>query len=391
MPKKNQRPLLRWLDRAATIAIITLWVVAATLAYLVVTSVYQRPLHPLAAAEELATATPVGALLPVTPPASQMPQPVENGAEPPAGENDGLLSAATDNVRAIEAGSPATDGISEPQFLDPSTAADEDQIVILLMGVDSRLGYSLVSRTDVLMLIAINPDQKTVSLLSIPRDLYVWIPGHGRDRINTAFVHGSAGDNPAGGAALTMQTVEETLDVTINHYALVDFSALIKIVDMLDGIDVYVPYTIDDPTYPDMSFGYDPLYITEGLHHFDGTMALKYARTRHQDNDFYRAQRQQQVIFAIRRKVMGLGFLDLVNQAPALYKRISSSMFTDLSTEELVQIAHVVNGIREENIHTGVLNYDYVRSHWTDTGSHVLLLKHNEATRLVQEMFGNNP
>jgi anionic cell wall polymer biosynthesis LytR-Cps2A-Psr (LCP) family protein len=160
---------------------------------------------------------------------------------------------------------------------------------------------------------------------------------------------------------------------------------------MLDGIDVYVPYTIDDPTYPDMSFGYDPLYITEGLHHFDGTMALKYARTRHQDNDFYRAQRQQQVIFAIRRKVMGLGFLDLVNQAPALYKRISSSMFTDLSTEELVQIAHVVNGIREENIHTTVLNYDYVRSHWTDTGSHVLLLKHNEATRLVQEMFGNNP
>lgn len=401
MRTKNPNWLLRWLDKVATVAIVVLCSVAAILVYLVAEAVYERPLHPLVAAADLAMPTATDALLPVTPRAVPMSIPPGNGHALPASDGNTFMPAATSGVHDGSGTSPTglsagvgllTEGnVGKWYEADmPALTAGDGQIVVLLMGVDSRLGYSLVSRTDVLMLIAVDPERNTISLLSIPRDLYVQIPGHGRDRINTAFVHGSAGDNPGGGAALVMQTVEKTLGVAIDHYVLVDFSVLIKIVDTLGGIDVYVPYAIDDPTYPDMNLGYDPLYIAEGLHHFDGATALKYARTRHQDNDFYRAQRQQQIIFAVRRQVLGLGFFDLMSRAPALYERISSGVFTDLSLEEMMQMARVAHDIPEENIHTAVLNYNYVRDYWTDDGAHVLLLKHEETATLIRRMFGSS-
>ncbi|MCA9956827.1 MAG: LCP family protein, partial [Anaerolineales bacterium] len=95
-----------------------------------------------------------------------------------------------------------------------------DRVNILLMGIDRRPGEAFISRTDTMMLISLDPVTESASILSIPRDLYVLIPGHGRDRINTAFVYGSAGDNPVGGAALAMQTVEYNLGVPVNHYIL---------------------------------------------------------------------------------------------------------------------------------------------------------------------------
>ena len=270
-------------------------------------------------------------------------------------------------------------------------AANDDRITILLMGVDSRLGRSIVSRTDVMMLISFNPARDTISILSIPRDLYVPIPGYGRDRINTTFVHGSGIGNPAGGAELAMRTVENTLGVAIDHYVLVDFSTLIRIVDALGGIHVDVPYTIDDPTYPDMNYSYDPLYIPEGLHYFDGVTALKYARTRHQDNDFYRAQRQQQIIFAIRQKAFGLGVLDLIGRAPALYARVKNGVFTDLSLEELVQSARLASNIPAENFHAAVLDYNYVVDYQSEEGASVLILVKYKATPLIQSLFYDSP
>ena len=173
-------------------------------------------------------------------------------------------------------------------------AAANDRINILVMGIDRRPGEAFISRTDSMMVISIDPRDDSAAILSIPRDLYVVIPGRGRDRINTAFVYGSAGDNPVGGAALAMTTVEHNLGIPVDHYLLVDFGAVIRGIDALGGIDVNVPYTINDPTFPDMNYGFDPLYIPAGQHHFDGQMALKYARTRHADNDFRRASRQQQ-------------------------------------------------------------------------------------------------
>jgi LCP family protein required for cell wall assembly len=215
----------------------------------------------------------------------------------------------------------------------------------------------------------------------------VVIPGRGRDRINTAFVYGAAGNNPAGGAALSMQTVEYNLGVPINHYVLVDFSAVIQGIDSLGGIDVYVPSTINDPTFPDMYYGFDPLYVAAGMQHMDGTLALKYARTRHADNDFGRAQRQQQVILAARDKALSLGITGLLAKAPILYQQMEQGIRTDLSLEQIVSLAQTVSDIPSENIQNDVLDYDYVSSYLTEAGAQVLILDNNKAAALIQQLF----
>ncbi len=271
--------------------------------------------------------------------------------------------------------------------LPTSVPIEDDRVTILLLGIDRRPGQAFISRTDTMMLASINTRDNSVSLLSIPRDLYVVIPGYGRDRINTAFVYGSGVDNPAGGAALAMQTVEYNLGVPVDHYFMVDFNAFIKTIDALGGIDLTVPYDINDPTYPSMDYGFDPLYIPAGYQHFDGATALKYARTRHQDNDFYRAQRQQQVILAVRSKILGLGVAEMIRQGPALYARVTEGTRTDMSLEEMLQLANVLKDVTDENMRNEVLDYDYVTSYTTEAGASVLVLINELAAPLIEEMF----
>jgi LCP family protein required for cell wall assembly len=255
------------------------------------------------------------------------------------------------------------------------------------MGIDRRPGEPFISRTDTMMLMSLDPINDTASILSIPRDLYVVIPGRGRDRINTAFVYGSAGNNPAGGAQLAMQTVEYNLGVPVHHYMLVDFSAVVGGIDAIGGIDLFVPYNIYDPNFPDMNYGYDPLYIQAGQQHFDGTTALKYARTRHQDNDFYRASRQQQVVLAVRDKVLGLGFTEMIRQAPRMYQQLEQGVKTDLSLEQMASLAKSAADIPNENIRNEVLDQTYVSGYRTPAGASVLVPINERITPLIQEMF----
>ena len=284
---------------------------------------------------------------------------------------------------------PVVDPGQPTPTLIPTSAAwgSDERINILMMGIDRRPGESFISRTDSMMIISVDPVDNKAAMLSIPRDLYVMIPGHGRDRVNTAFVYGSAGNNPAGGAALAMRTLEYNLGIQLDHYILVDFSAVIKGIDTLGGIDLVVPYEINDPTFPDMNYGYDPLYIPAGYQHMDGRTALKYARTRHVDNDFGRAARQQQVILAARGKALGLGIVDLLSRAPDLYKRVEQGIRTDLSLEQIVQIARTTSGIDSENIQNEVLDGRFVSPFLTDKGSQVLVLDPDKATPFIQTLF----
>jgi LCP family protein required for cell wall assembly len=271
----------------------------------------------------------------------------------------------------------------------PTTQAWEgsERVTVLVMGIDRRPGEPFISRTDTMMLLSVDPVSNSAAILSIPRDLYVVIPGFGRERINTAFVYGSQGDNPAGGALLAMQTVEYNLGVHINHYVMVDFSAVIQGVDALGGIDVDVPTEIYDPTYPDMNYGYDPLYIPAGRQHFDGLTALKYARTRHQDSDFGRARRQQQVVLAIREKVLSLGLGELLLQSPFLYQQLSEGVRTDLSLEQITRLVVTAGDIPSANIQNAVLDHNYVSNYTTEAGAAVLIMNNEAAGPLIQSLF----
>jgi len=351
---QSKPALPRWLSVIVGLVFVLTGVIVSVLVYLSVEAFMNQPLNPLAEAAEQVSGLDLRPL----PQAGIVPIPtVPEGQDLPT-------SIPTSEI-----------------------LANSERVNILVMGIDRRPGEPFISRTDTMMLMSIDTERLTASILSIPRDLYVVIPGIGRDRINTAFVYGSAGNNPAGGAELTKQTVEYNLGVPVNHYVLVDFNAVTQGVDTIGGIDVNVPTEIYDPMFPDMNYGYDPLYIAAGSQHFDGTTALKYARTRHQDNDFSRARRQQQVVMATRDKIMGLGVADMLDRAPDLLQQLSQSYRTDLSLNDVIGLARVVAEIPTENIRNEVLDQNYVTNYYTETGASVLIPINDLIAPLLQEMF----
>lgn len=375
-------PRFKWftspLWRSRFLLLMLFFCVSTICSFSLFNELYSRPLHPVSALPLEPVAVSLIEPNAAAPETTVQPTPVVifYPDTPHTTDNEHPITKLTGNVLPVNRHSLTDTGIS-------------DCIVILMMGVDSRTG-GLVSRTDTMMLLKVCSEAQTVALLSIPRDLYVMIPGIGYDRINTALVHGAAADNEniVQGVALIMKTIQATFTVPVDHYILVDFRAVTKAIDALGGVDIYVPYTIDDPTFPDMNYGYDPLFIPEGAHHFDGEMALKYARTRHQDNDFYRARRQQQLLLALHQQALSLDLADLIQQAPALYTQVKHGVFTDLSLEQLVELARLADTINPENIVTDVLDDDYVRSYTNHAGERVLLLLPDETKALITTMFG---
>jgi LCP family protein required for cell wall assembly len=217
-----------------------------------------------------------------------------------------------------------------------------ERINILLLGIDERENQTGPWRTDTIILASIDPISHTASLLSIPRDIWVTIPGYDQSgKINTAHFIGDAQYYPGGGPALAMTTVQSTFDLPVQYYLRLNFNGFEKLIDLIGGIDLTVTQTIDDPLYPDSGFGYEPLHIDAGLQHMDGRLALKYARTRHTGaGDFDRMKRQQQVIRAMRDKVLRADILPaLVAQSGALLQTLGDSVKTNLTPDQLLQLA----------------------------------------------------
>jgi LCP family protein required for cell wall assembly len=271
------------------------------------------------------------------------------------------------------------------------------RLTILLMGLDKRPAEKGTAfRTDSIIVFSIDPATRSVGLLSIPRDLFVDIPtdtvvrvSYGLQRVNAAYVIGELA-RPGYGPQLAMQTVQYNLGMRINHYVVFEFGTVINVVDAVGGIDIDVPYAINDPAYPNMYFGYDPLYIPAGHIHMNGDLALKYARTRHQTSDFDRAKRQQQVIMAVRDKILNLGMAPtLIARAPELWSQISQTTRSDLTFEQLLQLALYLKDVPKENIHQGVIDVGYVSPvNWQ--GAAVLVPERATIGPLLVKIFGPN-
>ncbi len=218
--------------------------------------------------------------------------------------------------------------------------------------------------TDTLILLTVDPLTKTAGMLSIPRDMWVNIPGFGYSRINTAWTLGRGSKLPGGGPALTMKTVSHFIGVPVDYYVQVDFDTFVDIIDLIGGVDVYNDETIVlDP----MSHGQDfpKVKITCcGMRHLNGTTALAYARCRHaeqgcKDGDVGRAKRQQKVIFGIRDKVLSPEkFPQLLGQAPRLYEAFSEGIHTNMSLDDAIKLAVFVRDIPRESIKNGVIEHN---------------------------------
>jgi len=268
----------------------------------------------------------------------------------------------------------------------------EERFTVLLMGMDNRPGQSssTTCRTDTMMVISLDPINDRIGILSIPRDTYVEIPGY-RDlqRINTACTLGNL-QQPGYGPILAMQTVQYNFGIRINDYVMIDFNAFIKIIDRIGGIDVYVEKTINDPTYPSMNYGYDPFYIEQGWQHLDGATALKYARSRHTSDDIDRGRRQQQILLAVRDKVLSFNMIDdlIVNALP-IWNDINEGVETGLSLDQIIQLALFAAEVPEENIKNAVVDWECcLMSYTTPNGASVLIPNRWALGPLMVEVFG---
>src|SRR5574338_98715 len=214
--------------------------------------------------------------------------------------------------------------------------------------------------TDTIILMTIDPVTKTAGMLSIPRDMWVNIPGFGYSRINTAWTIGEVTKLPGGGPGLAMETVSQFIGVPVHYYVQVDFGTFVSFINMIGGIDVYVDKRLVlDPAGP----GQDHFVLTPGdFRHLNGKRALAYARCRDEsqgcsDGDMGRAKRQQKVILAIRDKVFDPAYFpQLLAQAPQLYNTFSSGIHTNMSIEDAIKLAVLAKDIPIESIKQGVID-----------------------------------
>ncbi len=206
---------------------------------------------------------------------------------------------------------------NENENVEPLT----DNISILFIGVDDseERGQSDDNiRSDALILATLNNKDKSVKLVSIPRDTYTYIPDSGKeDKITHAYAFN--------GPSSTIESVEELLDVPVDYYLRMNFDAFIEVVDALGGIKVEVPYDI---TEQDENDSQNAIELKEGIQFLDGSEALALARTRHYDNDIERGKRQQMILESIMNRALSVGSITKYGD---VFEAVGDNMKTDLS------------------------------------------------------------
>ena len=266
----------------------------------------------------------------------------------------------------------------------PAPISPTDRVTILLIGVDQRDNEKgQPTRSDTMMLLTVDPTGESAGMLSIPRDLWVPIPGGYKDgKINTAHFLGEEFKEPGGGPGLAKRTVEYNFGVRVHYYARVDFRGFERLIDILGGVTINVPKEIIDDAYPNETYGTMRIHILAGRQHMNGKTALQYARTRHADNDFGRMKRQQQVLTAAYSQALGLG---LIPKLPSLVGTLREMIDTDVPIPTMLSLANVARSIDDDAIVSGVIDPSMVTDYYGD--GTVLLPKREEIRKVVLQVF----
>jgi LCP family protein required for cell wall assembly len=218
---------------------------------------------------------------------------------------------------------------------------------ILVAGIDTRsgltrqqeielhVGNDVSMNSDTLMLVHISADHDRVQEISLPRDSWVDIPGHGMNKINAAI--------GIGGPPLMVKTVEQATGLVINDYIEVDFLGFVKVIDALGGVNICLPFAVDD--------SYTGLHMSAGVHHVDGVTALKFARDRHSfaASDLARIDDQQQLLSSLFTEATTAGILANPFRLQEFVSSLTSAVTVD-SGFNLVRLADELRGIRSEDI-----------------------------------------
>jgi LCP family protein required for cell wall assembly len=260
------------------------------------------------------------------------------------------------------------------------------RVNILVMGLDYRdWEAGEIPRTDTMILFTLDPLNKTAAMVSIPRDLWVSIPGFEYGKINTAYYLGELYNVPGGGPALASQTVEELLGVPVDYYAQIDFQAFIDFIDDIKGVKLY----FDEPMVLDRLGKWNTVTIDPGWITLPGDYALAYVRTRKTEGgDFDRAARQQKLIMAVRDRILEFDMLpSLVANAPQIYDDLSAGINTNISLNQAIKLAWSVMDVERDNIDQVIISNEYVTLGKSPDGLDILKPIPDKIRLLRDEVF----
>lgn len=268
----------------------------------------------------------------------------------------------------------------------PLVPLSPQQVNILFMGADYRQGQGHW-RTDSLIVVTIDPVKERIRLLSMPRDLWVYIPGYGHERINTVDFLGERMGVNNGHADLLRQTIELNLGVPIHYYVRINFDGFEKIINTLGGVTVQVDCPLQE-TFKDRRSptGWSRFAIEPGIHHMDGRTALLYARSRKTTSDFDRTRRQQAIMKGVWQGALAA---DVISDGPRLYAVLRDSVETDLSLQDMLALGYVGIRIRPSGIRSFYIDNTMVQGWTTPAGASVLLPIPSRIAETLGEMFSS--
>lgn len=241
---------------------------------------------------------------------------------------------------------------------------------IVLLGSDRRPRGG-AWRTDSMIIVSVDKETDVVRLLSIPRDLWVYIPGHGNNRINTADLWGEL-SRKGSGPERVKRTIHHNLGIPIHYYVRIDFQGFMKIIDTVGGVDIDV-----DCPLPDIN-------LTAGMHHMNGREALRYSRSRKSTNDFDRGRRQRKVLMSLWEQALSL---DIIPKLPSLWKTMSDSFQTDLPLDQVINLAYIGTKLKPQRILSKAIGAKQVTNWYTPEGAAVLLPNHERIRTLLAGFY----
>jgi LCP family protein required for cell wall assembly len=260
----------------------------------------------------------------------------------------GAWASALDAMFEPAAGRTLGAGTTSGGTIAPSWSG-HGRLNVLILGIDTRDDDPETHNTDTIIVLSVDPDTRTAGMLSIPRDTLVDIPGIGKDKVNSAYAH--ANDPDRNGAPLARRAVEGFLGIPIHSFAVVDFNAFRQTVDAVGGVLLDVKRPLRDEEYPTSDSGIERIEFRAGPQLLDGDDALRYARSRHDSNDFNRSRRQQAVILALRARFAQAGLFRL----PGIMDRVGPLVRTDFEPGNVLPLARTVLSIDAGSIQSDVL------------------------------------
>lgn len=269
--------------------------------------------------------------------------------------------------------------------------AAEDRINVLLLGMGGA-GHDGPYLTDTIMIASIKPSTKELALISIPRDLGVYIPGYGQQKINHVNAYGEV-KQPNWGAAATTELISKTFNLDIPYYIRLDFKAFEEIIDELDGVTVTIDTAFTDQMFPAPNFEYQTVSFKAGEQTLKGEKALMFARSRHGNNgegsDFARARRQQKILAALKDKVTDIGVIANPVTITNILNDLETHVTTNMEFDELVSLARLGKNLDTAHIKSLVLDSSpngFLMNYFSDGGAYMLAPKTGNFSAISQAM-----